>query len=229
MQQHEGILEHRFLGIEVGDEVGRDESLVETDALGDLELGIHRRGFLDAHHTIATDLGHGLADHLTDFGVTGGHRCDLGDTGLAGDRGGRGQQRLGDHIGGAADAQSQRDGVGSGRDVAQTVVDHGLGQHGGRGGAVAGDIIGLGGHRLDQLCAQVLKRVFQLDLPGDGHTIIGNDRATKSLGQHHMPAARAEGDAHGVSQLVDTGFHRTTRGFVEFDQFAHVLRSLTLA
>jgi regulator of extracellular matrix RemA (YlzA/DUF370 family) len=40
-----------------------------------------------------------------------------------------------------------------------------------------------------------------------------------------MPAARAEGDAHGVSQLVDTGFHRATRGLVEFDQFAHVLLS----
>ena len=88
MQQHQGVLEDRFLGIEVGDEVRRDEALVETDTLGDLKLGVHRRGFLDADHPVATDLGHGLADHLAHFGVTGGHRRDLCDTGLAGYRGG---------------------------------------------------------------------------------------------------------------------------------------------
>ena len=47
VQQHQRVFEHRFLGVEVGDEVRRDEALVEADALGDLELGVQRRGLLD--------------------------------------------------------------------------------------------------------------------------------------------------------------------------------------
>ena len=38
------------------------------------------------------------------------------------------------------------DGVGAGGQVLQALVDHGLSQQGGGGGAVAGHIVGLGGH-----------------------------------------------------------------------------------
>jgi hypothetical protein len=42
-----------------------------------------------------------------------------------------------------------------------------------------------------------------------------------------MTATRAECHPNGISQFVDTGFHCTAGGFVEFDLFAHmsVLRS----
>ena len=42
-----------------------------------------------------------------------------------------------------------------------------LGEHGRGGGAVAGDVVGLGGDFLDELGAHVLERVVELDFLGD--------------------------------------------------------------
>ena len=96
-----------------------------------------------------------------------------------------------------------------------------LRQHGGGGGAVAGDVVGLGGHRLDQLGAQVLERVFQVDLAGDGDAVVGDRGAAERLGQHHVPTARTERHPDRVGELVDAGLHGAARGFVEFNLLAH--------
>ncbi len=185
------------------------------------KLGVHRRGLLDADHTVGADLGHRLADHLADLRVTRGDRGHLSDGVLAGHRGGRVEQRLRDRVGGLGDARAQRDRVGAGGDVAQTVLDQRLRQHGGGGGAVAGDVVGLGGHRLDQLRTEVLEGILEVDLAGDGHAVVGDRRTAECLGQHHMPAAGAEGDAHCVGELVDAGLHGAACGLVVFDLLAH--------
>ena len=99
--------------VEVGDEVGRDEALVEADALGDLELGVQRRGLLDRDDAVGADLGHRLADEFADHLVTRGHGRDLGDAVLVADRRCGGEQCLGHRVGGLGDAQPQLDGVGA--------------------------------------------------------------------------------------------------------------------
>ena len=68
---------------------------------------------------------------------------------------------------------------------------------------------------------RVLERVFQVDLAGDGDAVVGDGRAAKGLGQHHMPAARAQRHADGVGELVHAGFHRAPRGLVELNLLAH--------
>ena len=107
VQQDQGVLEHGLLRVEVGDEVGRQEALVEADALGELQLGVQRRRLLDADHAVVADLGHRLADQLTDLLVARRHGGHLRDAGLAGHRGGRRQQRLGHRVGGLADTQTR--------------------------------------------------------------------------------------------------------------------------
>ena len=174
-------------------------------------------------HAVVADLGHRLTDQLADLLVARGHGGDLRDPGLVGDRGGRRQQRLGHRVGGLADARAERDRVGAGGDVAQPGLDQRLCQHGRGGGAVAGDVVGLGGHRLHQLRAQVLERVLQVDLAGDGDAVVGDRRAAERLGQHHVPAARTQRHPDRVGELVDAGFHCAARGFVELNQFAHML------
>ena len=221
VQKHQGVLKDGLLGVEIGDEVGRDEALLEPDAFGDLKLGVHRRGLLDADHTVGSDLRHRLADHLADLGVTRGDRRHLSDGVLAGHRGRRGQQRFGDRVGGLGNSRAQRDRVGAGGDVAQTGLDQRLRQHGGGGGAVTGDVVGLGGDGLDQLRTEVLEGILEVDLAGDRHAVVGDRRTAECLGQHHMPAAGAEGDAHRIGELVDTGLHGAACGLVVFDLLAH--------
>jgi len=60
-------------------------------------------------------------------------------------------------------------------------VDQGLGEHGGGGGAVTGDVVGLGGDVLGQLGAQVLVRVVELDLAGDRDAVVGDGRCAELL------------------------------------------------
>ena len=92
---------------------------------------------------------------------------------------------------GLLDALLEAHRVGAGGDVAHAVVDHRLGEHGGGGGAVAGDVVGLGGDFLHQLGAHVLERVVELDLLGDRHAVVGDGRGAELLVEHDVAARRA--------------------------------------
>ena len=146
-----------------------------------------------------------FADERADPRILAGNRCYVGDFLLT--------ARPVWHISSSAavtastavvDAALERYRVGACRDVAQADVDHGLSEHGGGGRAVTGHVVGLGGHRLGQLGAQVLVRVGQLDLAGDRHAVVRDDRRPEGLVEHDVSAAGAEGDLDRIGQLVDS-------------------------
>ena len=103
----------------------------------------------------------------------------------------------------------------------QPGVDQGLGQHGGGGGAVAGDVVGLGRDRLGQLGAEVLVRVVELDLAGDRDAVVGDDRRAERLVQDDVAALRAERDLDRVGQLVDAALERAAGVLVETEDLRH--------
>ena len=222
VQQHQRVLEHGLLGVEVGDEVRRQEALVEADALGDLELGVQRRGLLDGDDAVVADLGHRLADQLTDLLVARGHGGDLRDRRSCRRPGWPTASSASDTASAALPMpEPSAIGLAPAATLRSPALTMRLRQHGRGGGAVAGDVVGLGGHRLHQLGAQVLERVFQVDLAGDGDAVVGDRRAAERLGQHHVPAARAQRHPHRVGELVDAGLHCAARGFVELNLLAH--------
>ena len=139
------------------------------------------------------------------------------------DRCGHLVERGGDGLDGRVDTPLERDRVGARRDVAQAGVDHGLGEHGGGGGAVTGDVVGLGGDRLGQLGAQVLVRVVELDLAGDRDAVVGDDRRPERLVEHDVAAAGAEGDLDRVGQLVDAALQGAAGVLVEAEDLRHLV------
>ena len=221
VQQDLGVLEHRFHGVVVGDEVGRDVALVELQALGDLQLGRQRRGLLDGDDAVLADLLHGLADEVADRLVAGRDRADGGDALAAVDRGGARAQHLGDLLGGGDHAGAQRGGVGARGEVAQALGDQRLGEDRGRRGAVAGDVVGLGGDVLRQLRTEVLEGVLELDLAGDGDAVVGDRRTTELLLQHDVTPPRSEGHHDRTGQLVDAALQGAAGGLVERDLLGH--------
>ena len=98
------------------------------------------------------------------------------------------------------------DGVGARGEVLQTLAHHGLREQCGGGGAVAGDVVGLGGDLTHQLRAHVLKRIVQLDFLGDGHAVVGDQGRAELLVEHDVAALGAERDLNGIGQLIDAGF-----------------------
>ena len=67
-------------------------------------------------------------------------------------------------------------GVGAGGQVLQAFGHNRMCQNGGSGGAVTGDVIGLGGSFFEELCTHILKGIFQFDLFRNGHAIVGDCR-----------------------------------------------------
>src|SRR5690606_40727086 len=80
-----------------------------------------------------------------------------------------------------------------------------LGQHGRRGGAVAGDVRGLRGHLAHHLRAHVLELVLELDLLGDGDAVLGDRGGAEALLDDDVAALRTERHAHRVREPVDAG------------------------
>jgi hypothetical protein len=105
---------------------------------------------------------------------------------------------------GLVDAALEVHRVHAGGDRLQALAQHGLGQHGGGGGAVTGDVGGLGSDFLDHLRAHVLELVFELDFLGDGHAVLGDGRGAEALVEHDVAALRAERDADRRSARMFT-------------------------
>ena len=82
-------------------------------------------------------------------------------------------------------------------------MHHRLRQHGGSGGAVAGDVVGLAGGLFDQLCAHVLEGIREVDVARDRHAIVGDNRGAKLAREPHVAALGAEGHFHGIGDGID--------------------------
>src|ERR1039457_4084937 len=112
------------------------------------------------------------------------------------------------------------------RDVAQALAHQRLGQHGSRRRAVSGHVVGLLRYFLDKLGADLLPRVLELDLLGDGHAIVGDRGGSPLLLEYHVAALRAESYLHGVGELVHTAFEAAPGFLVKRDHLGcHRLQS----
>ena len=116
----------------------------------------------------------------------------------------RGDER----VGGQVDALLEEHGVGAGGDVAHALVDDRLGQDGGGGGAVTGDVVGLGRGFLEELRAHVREVVLELDLLGDGDAVVGDGRGAELLVEGDVAALGTERGLDRVGQDVDALLER---------------------
>src|SRR5690606_21738177 len=214
--QDVGLLEHRLLAIRVGHEVTGEEALVELHALGVLELEPEGLAVLHGDDAVLADLLEGLGDHLADrlvvVGGDGGHVGDL----LGGLDVTRHRLDLLDRLlDGLLHAPLELHRVGARRHLTQTLADHRLGEDGGGGGAVTSDVVGLVRHLVGELGAHVLPRVVQLDLLGDGDTVVGDRGGAPLLLEDDVATLRAESHLYRVGQLVYAGLEAAAGLLVE--------------
>jgi hypothetical protein len=128
---------------------------------------------------------------------------------------------LDEEVGSLVDALLEGDGVGARSHVAQTSLDHGVGQDGGGGGAVAGGVVGFGGGLTDQGHTGVLDVVFEFDLFGDRDAVIDDLGGAEFLLQHHVATLGAEGDGHSLGEDVDAFFEGPAGVLVVNDALGH--------
>src|ERR1039458_3063492 len=206
--QHVGVLEDGLHALLVGDHVGRDVTLVELHALGELEVHAERLALLDVDHAVLADLVDRVGDHVADLLVAGRDRRHAGDLVLAGDLLGLTGDVLDHLVDGQLDAALEGQRVGAGSDVLQTLANDRLGEHRRGRGAVARHVVGSGCHLTDELRTLILENVFYFDLPRDRDTVVGDRRGAELLVKDHVTAARAEGYLDGVCHRVDAQLER---------------------
>src|SRR6516225_6869653 len=108
----------------------------------------------------------------------------------------------------------------------EALADQRLREHGRRRRAVAGHVVGLLRYFLDELGADLLPRVLELDLLGDGHAIVGDRGCAPLLLEYHVTALGAEGYLHGVGELVHTALEAAPGVLVKRDHLrCHRLQS----
>ncbi len=190
--------------VRIGDEIGGKVAAVKLHAFHFLQAGVDGFGFFDVDDAFFAHGFHGLGDQPSDLVVVvGGDGSDLGDLFVALDGLGKFVDFIHHDLGGLFQAAFQIHGVHPGGHVLEAFLDDGLGQQGGGGGAVSGNVVGLFRNFFAELRAHVFKFPFQFDLFGDGHAVVGDGRRTKLLVQYHVSAAGPEGHLHGIGKLIN--------------------------
>ena len=117
------------------------------------------------------------------------------------------------------DAALEVDRVGASGDVLETVAEDRLGQHGRRGGAVAGCVTGLAGDLAHHLGAHVLVGILEIDFLGHSHTVLGDGRRTEFLVENHVAALGSEGHLDRLGQGANALEQRLACALVELKLF----------
>ncbi len=212
MDEHIGLLQFDPHLVLIGDEVRAEIAAVELHAFDDFQLGLGGLGFLDGDDALVADLLHRLGKEAADLGVAvGGYGADLGDLVVLRDLAGVGLQ-LGHHgVDRLVDAALQVHRVHAGGNGLGTLPDDGLGQNRRGRGAVAGQIVGLGGHFAHHLRAHVLELVFQFDLFRHRHAVLGDARGAERLVDDDVAALGTERHLYRVGENVDAAQHALAR------------------
>ena len=87
-------------------------------------------------------------------------------------------------------------------------LDNGRGEHGRGRGAVAGDVVGLGGDFANHLRAHVFELVVELDLLGDGDAVLGDAGRAEDLS---MTTLRPFGPSVTFTALASVSTPRNMR------------------
>jgi hypothetical protein len=124
-------------------------------------------------------------------------------------------------VNGLVDTALDLHGVEARGDGFETMGVDGLGEHGGGGGTVAGDVAGLGGDFFDHLGAHILVGIGQLDLFGDRDTVFGDRRRAPALGDDHIAATRSKRHFDGSTQLLYARENFLAGVFTKGNLFSH--------
>ncbi len=210
------VLQPAFHRLRIGHEVGRQVALVELHSLNHLKGGFDRLGLFDGDRTVFADLVHGVGNDLTDHRVpVRGHGGYLLDLLLVFDLLGDLVELIDRRFNGLLDTPLDGDRVGTRGDVFESLAEDRLGQDRRGRGPVTGDVAGLTGDLSDHLGPHVLKRIFQFDLLGHRHAVLGDRRRTELLVDDHIASFRTQSGRNRFGQFVHTPQNRLTGIFIE--------------
>ena len=182
IDEDQGIFEFNFHLLGIGNKIGGDIAAVKLHPFHDLQFGLQAFGLFHGDDAFLADLFHRLGDDFADgLVIIGGDGADLGDLLLVLGRLAHLLEFCHDHVNGLVDSALDVHRIAPGGHGLGAFAEDRLGQNGGGGGAVAGNIACLAGYFLHHLGAHIFELVFKFDLFGDGHAVLGDSRCAEAL------------------------------------------------
>ncbi len=190
----------------VGHEVGRNITAVELHTFNVLGLELEALGFFDGDDAVFTHFVHHFSDQGTNGGVLGRNGCNVANFFFGGDFNRLFADFFRNGFGGDFDTAFEQHRVGASGQGLQTFGHDGMRQNSGGGGAVAGDIVGLGRSFFEELSAHIFKRVLKFNFFCNGHAIVGDGGGTEFAIQGYVAAFRAQGGGYSGSDNINAVF-----------------------
>src|SRR4029077_2818135 len=208
VDEDQRVFQRAFHALRVGNEIGGQVAAVELHAFHDFQGGLHGLGLFHGDDAVLANLLHGFGDDAADLTVVvGGDGANLGDH-VALHVSVELLDFLDGNFDGSVDAALEGGGTGAGRNRLHAFAEDGLSQNRGGGGAIAGDVAGLGSHFTNHLGAHVLERIPQFDFLGHRDAVLGDDGSAELLFNHRIAALGAEGDFHCIREGIHAAKNR---------------------
>ena len=222
MNENEAIIELAdHLGGAI-DEVGGDVALVELHTVDETHGRFGRLPFLNSDHAILAHLLQGLSEQIADRAVVVG-------TDSPNLRHFFGTLHLLCHLREAADGSrhgllnspAHSHWIAASSHHAGALAENRPGEHGRGGGAVAGEIGGLGGNFVHELRAHVFEGILQINLLAHSHAVFRDGGTTKRLVDDDVAPGGAHRHRYGAGQFFHALEQLGTCVVVEQKLFGH--------
>jgi hypothetical protein len=163
---------------------------------------LHGLGLFDGNDTILANLVHHIRDQIANLFIRGRIGRDMTNIflGVNFDRhlAEFFDNRLSRHL----NAMLDKHWVVASFQGLEAFVHDGMSEHSGSGGAITGDVVGLGCGFLEQLGAHILKWVFKFDLLRDRNAVMRDHRRTELAVHSHVTALGPEGCANRIGNDI---------------------------
>ena len=198
-----------------------DIAAVEGHALDDVERGLGGDAEIGGDDTVGTDLLEGLGHQVAEPGIGGRNISDGGQGAILASRARAGFQRRHHGVDGKVYALHEVDSLGALLVGLDALLDQGVGEDDGRGGAVAGDLVGLHRDLAHHLRTHILETIVQFDLRGDGNAVARHHRRADRPVDHGIHALGTERRLHGCCELVNAAGEGPAGVRIVKHQFGH--------
>ena len=219
--QQVSVIDNCFHLIGICAHIRGNIAAVELHAFHHVAVCLSGLGLFNGNHAIRRNFLHRFSDQLADRLVAGRNRSHTSDIIGICNLLGIGLYCVHSSVNRLLDALLDHHRIGAGCNILHALANKRLCEQRSSGGAVARNVVCLGGDFLDKLCAHILKGIFQLDFLCNRPAVVGDERRAVFLIQDDVAAFRAKGDFYGIAQLINTGLQGLASLFAVDDLFRH--------
>jgi len=227
-EEHAGVLEFDLLGLGISHEVRGNVSAVPLEAFNVFNFSLEGFALSNSNSSVRSksvkDAGNQATDVVVVVSRDSGNVLDFV---FAFDRDREFLEAVDDFVDSHLNASAQVHGVHASGNRFAALLEDSSGENSGSCGSVTGLVVGLAGNLLNEVGADVVVSVRELDVLSNGNTILGNLGDSEASVEHDVATAGAKSNLHGIGKHVAAFEHKGTGLSAELDFLSGEVEALS--